>query len=570
MSLINSKHNLGGFDKDQSPNAEAGRSDYCYLFKDAANDPDAGRFTALSAYDKKDEETIRRLLYFATWIERSNSAHPVDDFHLRIKLPAAFTYFGQFLNHDLSAPVGSMLGIVDEIPETVIIGQDPLPGIAKMWRAGHTDEILLHIRNQQAKPLTLDSLYSDGPFRADGQKTAPEVHALYDAQGLHFVLYPTCAPSAETLANAKNPIEQVKGAKDLPRGIENDKRVTLIADRRNDGNLILAQLHLAFMLFHNTVVDILRPEFPDAAACFAAARRLVTRHYHWCILHDFLPRILSHGAVKAATDSPQLFDHDTKGKVPMEFTTAAFRFGHSLISGRYDYNSNFGTGKSIDDKATLIDLFAFTSAGGMKGYDQLPNHWVIDWNRMTADVPANVQPGINQSEQIDTRFAQGLMSVVPDAPTPEFQSIVARNLVRGFHRRMPFGQVLAKLCNKPVLSHEDICAAMPNGLAEEAAYPDADGDQDRRSEFASNTPAWLYFLCEAKLIEGGERLGPTASQIIAETFVTLMGLQNGAIAGEDGRAWHPSQSPLKTADDQPIATLRDLLRYATPPPQAAV
>lgn len=342
-----------------------------------------------------------------------------------------------------------------------------------------------------------------------------EVRALYDAQGLHFVLGLTCEPSAETLANAKNPIEQAFGAPDLPRKSQDGKLVTLIADRRNDGNLILAQLHLALMLFHNKVVDVLRPEkYPDSAARFAAARRLVTRHYHWCILHDFLPGILSHGAVKAAPDHPRLFTRDTKGKVPMEFTTAAYRFGHSLISGRYDYNSNFGTGKSIDDKATLIDIFAFTSAGGMKGHDQLPNHWVIDWNRMTADVPAHVQPGINQSEQIDTRFAQGLMSVVPDAPTPEFQSIVARNLVRGFHRRMPFGQILAKLCNKPVLTLEDICAAMPNGLAEEAAYPDGDGDQDRRNEIAEKTPAWLYFLCEAKLLEGGERLGPTASQIV--------------------------------------------------------
>ena len=191
-----------------------------------------------------------------------------------------------------------------------------------------------------------------------------EVRALYDAQGLHFVLGLTCEPSAETLANAKNPIEQAFGAPDLPRKSQDGKLVTLIADRRNDGNLILAQLHLAVMLFHNKVVDVLRPEkYPDAAACFATARRLVTRHYHWCILHDFLPGILSHGAVKAAPDHPRLFTRDTKGKVPMEFTTAAYRFGHSLISGRYDYNSNFGTGKSIDDKATLIDIFAFTSAG---------------------------------------------------------------------------------------------------------------------------------------------------------------------------------------------------------------
>ena len=558
MPLIQSDHNLGGFAAAQSNNTNTGRSHYFYLFKDAANDKEAGRFP-LSYGDE--EDMITRLRDFATWIERINTALPKDDIKLRIKLPAAFAYFGQFLNHDLSAPVGSLLQIVDEIPEDFIISDKPLPGVTKMWRAATTDEIIDHIRNEHATPLHLDSLYGDGPFLPNGQPTSAEARALYDAQGLHFILGTTSEPSAEVLANAKNPLERAIGAPDLPRKRAGDAVVTLIADRRNDGNLILAQLHLALMLFHNKAVDILHPQYPDAAKCFAAARRLVTRHYHWCILHDFLPRILSEDALKDSIDQTRLFKSADKGKVPMEFTTAAYRFGHSLISRTYDYNSNFGTGRSMAETAKLGDLFTFTSAGNMKGADQLPDHWVIDWHRMTADSPINLA----HSEAIDMQFAGDMMAVVPGEHIVEFQSIVARNLVRGFHRRIPFGQVLAKLCRKTALTADQIRDAMPNALAEDAAYPDTEGELDKRNELAANTPAWLYFLCEAKLLEGGERLGPVASQIIAETFVNLMGLKNGMIKGDDGSPWQPSQSPVKSAESRPIANLRDLLLFATAP-----
>jgi len=68
----------------------------------------------------------------------------------------------------------------------------------------------------------------------------------------------------------------------------------LIADRRSDENLILSQLHLALMLLHNKAVSALEPQFPDPARLLRSRRvGLLTRHYHWLILHDYLPRLLS-------------------------------------------------------------------------------------------------------------------------------------------------------------------------------------------------------------------------------------------------------------------------------------
>src|SRR5262245_50702947 len=55
---------------------------------------------------------------------------------------------------------------------------------------------------------------------------------------------------------------------DLPRGPDGR---ALIADSRNDENMVIAQLHLAFLKFHNAMVDRAM-NFEDAPGCFSSTR----------------------------------------------------------------------------------------------------------------------------------------------------------------------------------------------------------------------------------------------------------------------------------------------------------
>lgn len=60
----------------------------------------------------------------------------------------------------------------------------------------------------------------------------------------------------------------------------------IIADPRNDENLAVSQLHLAFVRFRNTVVDEGRHhliEVADREAVFLWARRIVNWHYQWIV-----------------------------------------------------------------------------------------------------------------------------------------------------------------------------------------------------------------------------------------------------------------------------------------------
>jgi hypothetical protein len=548
-------------DGTEAPSASGGRvpprSSYSYLFPDLADAPDAGCFRGTD-----DIGTIQRLKEFERAFDPGNPlfAPPA----LTFDLPAAYTYFGQFLNHDISAPVGGLLQNLGQVPPVGIIGTIDPAGLGKDWRAD-VATILQHFMNEHARPLSLASLYGDGPGSDDRA-----VRALYQPDGSFQLAKVFPVPPeilGETTKLPENAFDHAKDAPDLLR----QGPLPLIADRRNDGNLILSQLHLAFLLFHNKAVKKLTTPGASPKDVFTKARDLVTKHYHWLILNDFLPAILSKSVqAKPLSDwTPRPLPPWT---VPMEFTTAAFRFGHSMVGRSYDYNANFGRENKLADRATLAQLFSFTSArqmGDPRGrIPQLPDHWVIDWDRMTrSDAPANPKAASGRAERIDLDFALAMLNEAGDARITAHGSIFFRNLLRGFHRRVPFGQKLAEACGVPRLSREQIKAAMPQRRPPKGPYTSPAAAAESLG-ILDETPAWLYFLCEAQVLEGGTRVGPTASHIIADTILSLMIEQSSAVLSNGGAAWHPRDSLLKAPSDKPLDNLRSLLLSASDGPRS--
>jgi hypothetical protein len=193
----------------------------------------------------------------------------------------------------------------------------------------------------------------------------------------------------------------------------------VIPDPRNDENLAVAQTHLALIRFHNRVVDTL-PSSTPAAQRFATARELVVKHYQWMIRTDFLPRICA----KAVIDD--VFTNGRKAfavnaiptdvpTMPIEFSVAAFRLGHSMIRAAYNWNRRFDAGAG-----TLDLLFAFSATGGdLGGGQKLPSNWIADFRRLynfkqagrnDLAVPAGK---FNRAMRIDTRLVNPLKNLPP-------------------------------------------------------------------------------------------------------------------------------------------------------------
>jgi hypothetical protein len=248
------------------------------------------------------------------------------------QIPSGFTYLGQFTDHDLTFD-----------KTNVMLGENVTP--AQLLQA-------------RSPSLDLDSLYGAGP-------TDPGSAQFYEADGIHLKMGKTKA--ADSIP--------AKDGFDLPRGAGNTaakQRIAIIPDPRNDENLAVAQTHLAMIRFHNRVADSLPASVPQSQR-FAQARELVTKHYQWMLRTDYLPRICAQGVVNdvfnngrkafevgvPATDVPTM---------PIEFSVAAFRLGHSMIRSAYNWN------KVFDDGAGSLDLlFTFSSTSGdLGGETRLP------------------------------------------------------------------------------------------------------------------------------------------------------------------------------------------------------
>ncbi len=401
-------------------------------------------------------------------------------------IPAGYTYLGQFIDHDITLDTTTLAEA----------SQDPT-----------------EIENFRTPRLDLDSIYGLGP------RAQP---SLYDrhSPGRAKLLVGGCF---EGLA----PIKAVAGH-DLPR---NAQGFAIIGDERNDENLLVAQTHVSMLRFHNAIVDRLVGTVPDSDL-FTAARRATVDLYQAMVLRDFLTKICDVNDIeKILLNGRQYFRFETFGAygqpyMPVEFSGAAYRLGHSMVRNGYNHNRFFRFGNPPFPPATFDLLFEFTAKTGLLGTTgdrpsnrpTLPADWIIDWRRyldyQTTDTADGF--GLNLTRNIDPYLAEELHHLGmkpgearPEPPDPN-RSLAVMNLRRGAKLKLPAAQDLALFMGVPILPAADIAAAGPDGAA--AALH---GLHER-------TPLWYYILKEAELTQGGSRLGPLGSLIVAETFIGLL------------------------------------------------
>jgi hypothetical protein len=409
-------------------------------------------------------------------------------------IPSAYTYFGQFVDHDITfeAKSGGLVKLSD-----------------RDFRVLTPEEIRTKITNGRTPGLDLDNVY---------YQPAPR----------------NCARMIVGPVSSSDPNLPPPGkANDLPRmpprgDDDPNDRAALIGDKRDDENLVIAQLHVAFLRAHNAIVA--------RGHTFYEARKILRRHYQWIVVRDFLPRICGSWIVNDILRGGNTFFRPDPDDLflPFEFSVAAYRFGHSMVRNRYHYNSNF-------PHATLKDLFTLTAlSGDLKEFDTLPDNWIIEWKNF-------LDGGVNCARPIDTGLAQDLFSLTEfNKPTPEAR-LPVRNLLRGYMLRLPTGQAVARALNLRAMTPAEI---------EEVAQSVSDEQLSavRAGGFSERTPLWYYILAEAAA-ESSDRLGPVGSTLVVEVLVGLIrGSKDSILRKKD---WQPT---LGSKAGQ--FGLRDLLELA--------
>jgi hypothetical protein len=378
--------------------------------------------------------------------------------------PSGFTYFGQFVDHDITLDTSA----------SPTVATDPAT-----------------IPNRRTLALDLDSLYGGGP------SANPE---FYDGTGRF--LTPTNA----------------LGVRDLPRRADGS---AIINEPRNDENQIVSQIELAMMAAHNRLVDM--------GYSYADARQLLTWHYQWAVLHDFLPHTLAPEYADLSKDLrhvTQRMHAHTPTESMVEFSVAAYRFGHSQVRRAYE----------INDTSGKVQVFSAT-APDLRGGQPLSPARRIDFGNFFHELtdPADVVH-VNVGRRIDPLISSSLFVLpIPGAEAVGSNVLAFRNMVRAHFYGMPSGESVAR----------------EMGLTPIAIAPVAPG-------FEQGTPLWFYVLAEARMTQGGRLLGPVGSAIVGGCFLAMLEKDQGSILHGANKKWTPLPA---VAGADGLLTVSDLVAF---------
>jgi hypothetical protein len=429
-----------------------------------------------------------------------------------INMTAGVTFFGQFLDHDLTLALKAPLLERTEPRRTT---------------------------NFRTAEFDLDSVYGNGPTGS------PE---LYDTTSGDIKFKVEAIPGSEAVSR--------KGAPrfDLPRDANNN---AIIADSRNDENIILSQFHLAMLKFHNAVVDQLRADPANATRSaqdlFKEAQQQVRWHYQWIVLNEFLPLTIGQNRVdEILRNGPRFYrvhdrTHDSifrsprrEPLIPVEFSVAAYRFGHSQI--RPSYRLNFGPDNGQPFFAFVFDDTVDPNEPDpidLRGGKRAPRRFV-DWQTFFNFGDGNFRP----NKKIDSKLSTPLMllpgsrGAAPGLPSDGVQSLASRNLMRHVNFGIPSGQAIARVMGARVLTPAQLVELAPFGM-------------DR------STPLWYYILKEAEVLEDGVRMGPVGSRIVGEVFIGLLKADKDSYLTVN-KNWKPTLPSAKPGDFE----ITDLLNFA--------
>jgi hypothetical protein len=421
-----------------------------------------------------------------------------------------YTYFSQFVGHDLTHDLTPLDGPYLDAERTA---------------------------NHRTPYLDLDHVYGGGP------EQSPELY--WGQRGAELFKVGVTTPTGYS--------------RDLPI----EQAVILLGDgedMRDSDNLILRQLHVLFLKFHNEAVrqlcakglTITGTETLGPGTIFERAQRLVRWHYQWIVRHDLLPRILDFGVWSRQDWTGWKRSHPNGSfAIPIEFSLAAFRFGHSMVRNAYGINCR-------QTRVTLSDLMAL-------GHKPCPieDDFMIEWGRFFDGLPRSGP--VASSSFIDTSIGASLHDLPPSIVhlsnrmehSMEPARLPVRTLLRGARARLPSGQEVADvLVRRGVIKPEDRLtkAQLTQNTCNNS------GRILRNVGLEENTPLFYYLLKEAEVIARGLTLGPIGSYIVATVIESALEADPNSYVSVVGHDWKLPLWRFRNGSDEQVISMIRLIR----------
>ncbi|QPC92004.1 peroxidase family protein [Mesorhizobium sp. INR15] len=420
--------------------------------------------------------------------------------------PAGFTYFGQFVFHDIV--FSEVFGF-------------PRP----------TGKIH-HLKNASSQGLDLSGLYGRGPV-VDGH-----LYDVPDGTDLSPCRFPIGLPC---MKNSKLPVDGTsEQGRDLPRIDMSGKFMDvegrrapyrpLVADPRNDDNLVLSQLLCTLMRIHNRIVDLLLANGTvDPAEAYKQARVYLTSVYRTVIMNDYMKRILAPEIWAYFFDGedfrgPGVSTLGTFNALPLEFTFGASRFAHAMVRQFYVVNDT-----SVEEPANLRKMLSFSSLRP-DGDIPVPVNWIVDWSRFAAtNTPSRAQSARRIGPFLSKELTIAGLSAELDGTV---RPVAFMDCWRCYDLSLPSGQDAAGAVKAavgdsgidvPVLQGDDM---LPTAACASRYVYNAGRLREalqRHPDFLSQTPLSYYIIQEAAVLgNDGTHLGPVGSYVVGATVASAL------------------------------------------------
>ncbi|HVT91167.1 MAG TPA: peroxidase family protein [Tepidisphaeraceae bacterium] len=259
-------------------------------------------------------------------------------------------------------------------------------------------------------------------------------------------------------------------------------------DVRANENIELTSLQTLFVREHNRLATKIAQQNPTWTdeQIFQKARSLVIGEIQAITYNEFLPALLGNGAIRNYTG----YKAKVNPGITNEFSTAAFRFGHSMVGNDVEFLDN--NGEDVHDDVSFAQAFFNPALLQETGIDPILKYLASD-----------------NSQQLDVKIVDPLRNFLFGPPGSGGLDLASLNIQRGRdHGLADYNSTRAALSLPKVTSFAQITSDPELQQKLQSVYGDV-----------NNIDLWVGGLAEDHV--RGSNLGPTFQRIVADQFTRL-------------------------------------------------
>jgi peroxidase len=294
----------------------------------------------------------------------------------------------------------------------------------------------------------------------------------------------------------------------------------LAGDVRANENIELTGMQTLFVREHNRLASQISKQNPKMTdeQVYQKARAIVIGEIQSITYNEFLPALLGASAIRPY----QGYNAKVNPGISTEFSTAAFRLGHSMLENDVEFLDN--NGNDVHDDVPLANAFFNPALIGQTGIDSILKYLAS-----------------SNSEEVDTKVVDGLRNFLFGPPGAGGFDLASLNIQRGRdHGLSDYNTTRAKLGLPKLTSFAQITSDAQVQKALQKLYGTVD-----------NIDLWVGGLAEDHV--QGSLLGPTFQRIVSDQFTRT----------RDGDRFWYQRDPMLTAQDRQMidhTTLSDIIK----------